>query len=74
MGGFLFNFPLMQVGRFVFGIGGESLAVAQVLILMPNYNYRRKNNLRGRLIMVDFFTRVVCFVKKILFSISKQLI
>jgi hypothetical protein len=29
MGGFLFNFPLMQVGRFVFGIGGESLAVAQ---------------------------------------------
>ena len=29
LGGFLFNFPLMQVGRFVFGIGGESLAVAQ---------------------------------------------
>ena len=29
MGGFLYNFPLMQVGRFVFGIGGESLAVAQ---------------------------------------------
>ena len=25
----MFNFPLMQVGRFVFGIGGESLAVAQ---------------------------------------------
>jgi MFS family permease len=29
MGAFLYNFPLMQVGRFVFGIGGESLAVAQ---------------------------------------------
>lgn len=29
LGGFLFNFPLMQVGRFIFGIGGESLAVAQ---------------------------------------------
>jgi len=29
LGGFFFNFPLMQVGRFVFGIGGESLAVAQ---------------------------------------------
>ena len=29
LGAFFFNFPLMQVGRFVFGIGGESLAVAQ---------------------------------------------
>jgi MFS family permease len=28
-GAFLSNYPLMQVGRFVFGIGGESLAVAQ---------------------------------------------
>lgn len=29
MGGFLYSYPVMQVGRFVFGIGGESLAVAQ---------------------------------------------
>ncbi|TRY77914.1 hypothetical protein TCAL_07172 [Tigriopus californicus] len=29
LGAFLLNYPLMQVGRFVFGIGGESLAVAQ---------------------------------------------
>ena len=29
LGGFFVNYPLMQVGRFVFGIGGESLAVAQ---------------------------------------------
>jgi MFS family permease len=29
LGGFFFNYPLMQVGRFVFGIGGESLSVAQ---------------------------------------------
>merc|ERR1740137_360414 len=29
MGGIFDNFTLMQLGRFVFGIGGESLAVAQ---------------------------------------------
>uniref|UniRef100_A0A0K2UWK7 Lysosomal dipeptide transporter MFSD1 n=1 Tax=Lepeophtheirus salmonis TaxID=72036 RepID=A0A0K2UWK7_LEPSM len=29
VGAFTGNFPLMQFGRFVFGIGGESLAVAQ---------------------------------------------
>ena len=29
MGGIVDNFTLMQLGRFVFGIGGESLAVAQ---------------------------------------------
>eukprot|EP00095_Tigriopus_kingsejongensis_P003253 maker-scaffold69_size418775-snap-gene-2.22 protein:Tk03253 transcript:maker-scaffold69_size418775-snap-gene-2.22-mRNA-1 annotation:"hypothetical protein DAPPUDRAFT_59685" len=29
LGAFAYNYPLMQVGRFVFGIGGESLAVAQ---------------------------------------------
>ena len=28
-GGLLGSFTIMQVGRFVFGIGGESLAVAQ---------------------------------------------
>ena len=29
MGGVIDSFVLMQLGRFVFGIGGESLAVAQ---------------------------------------------
>ena len=29
LGGLLDTYPLMQIGRFVFGIGGESLAVAQ---------------------------------------------
>ncbi|QQP56006.1 Uncharacterized protein FKW44_000523, partial [Caligus rogercresseyi] len=29
VGAYTGNFPLMQIGRFVFGIGGESLAVAQ---------------------------------------------
>ena len=29
LGGFMDNFVVMEVGRFVFGIGGESLAVAQ---------------------------------------------
>ena len=29
MGGFTGSFALMESGRFVFGIGGESLAVAQ---------------------------------------------
>ena len=29
MGGFTHSFALMESGRFVFGIGGESLAVAQ---------------------------------------------
>ena len=29
LGGIIDSFPLMQIGRFVFGIGGESLAVAQ---------------------------------------------
>ena len=29
LGGLLDSFGLMQIGRFVFGIGGESLAVAQ---------------------------------------------
>ena len=28
-GGLLGSFTIMQIGRFVFGIGGESLAVAQ---------------------------------------------
>ena len=28
-GGLLDSFTIMQIGRFVFGIGGESLAVAQ---------------------------------------------
>ena len=28
-GGIVNNFVLMQLGRFIFGIGGESLAVAQ---------------------------------------------
>ena len=28
-GGIIDSFPLMQIGRFIFGIGGESLAVAQ---------------------------------------------
>ena len=29
LGAFIQSFPLMQTARFVFGIGGESLAVAQ---------------------------------------------
>ncbi len=29
MGAFIKWYPLMEIGRFVFGIGGESLAVAQ---------------------------------------------
>ena len=29
LGGLLDSYPVMQAGRFVFGIGGESLAVAQ---------------------------------------------
>ena len=29
LGGLLDSFGLMQIGRFIFGIGGESLAVAQ---------------------------------------------
>ncbi len=29
LGGVADNFAMMQIGRFIFGIGGESLAVAQ---------------------------------------------
>ena len=54
-GGLLGSFIIMQVGRFVFGIGGESLAVAQNTYAVTWFKGKELNMVFGFQVSGIFF-------------------
>ena len=54
-GGLLGSFIIMQVGRFVFGIGGESLAVAQNTYAVTWFKGKELNMVFGFQVSIIFF-------------------
>ena len=53
-GGLLGSFIIMQVGRFVFGIGGESLAVAQNTYAVTWFKGKELNMVFGFQVSITF--------------------
>ena len=74
-GGLLGSFIIMQVGRFVFGIGGESLAVAQNTYAVTWFKGKELNMVFGfqvsgiffmanifKLPVLDFFLKLLIII------------
>ena len=59
-GGLLGSFVIMQVGRFVFGIGGESLAVAQNTYAVTWFKGKELNMVFGFQVRRIFFIIYIC--------------
>jgi MFS family permease len=55
-GGLVNSYPLMQIGRFVFGIGGESLAVAQNTYAVSWFKGKELNMVFGfQVLFIGYF-------------------
>ena len=74
LGGLINSYALMQIGRFVFGIGGESLAVAQntyavswfkgkELNMVFGFQVRNISNILNRHFREDFMSTIIIVFK-----------
>ncbi len=70
-GALIYSYPLMQVGRFVFGIGGESLAVAQNTYAVSWFKGKELNMVFGFQVRKLLWVRRSCLHG--LFAISSSL-
>ena len=55
LGGLINSYALMQIGRFVFGIGGESLAVAQNTYAVSWFKGKELNMVFGFQVRIPIF-------------------
>ena len=59
LGGFLDRLWVMEVGRFIFGIGGESLAVAQNTYAVSWFKGKELNMVFGFQVLMIFLTHLI---------------
>ncbi|KAJ7328138.1 Major facilitator super domain-containing protein 1 [Desmophyllum pertusum] len=59
LGGYIHSYTVMEIGRFVFGLGGENLAVAQNTYSVSWFKGTELNMVFGLQLS---FSRVVCFI------------
>ena len=61
-GGLLGSFTIMQIGRFVFGIGGESLAVAQNTYAVTWFKGKELNMVFGFQVVYIYYVLLLSIV------------
>ena len=61
-GGLLGSFTIMQIGRFVFGIGGESLAVAQNTYAVTWFKGKELNMVFGFQVVYIYYVLLISIV------------